>query len=130
MPLELLERAITQHLKLLHIGYIELVMFVVYIISYGGDVIVEPLEVGRLRHPARVAGTGAAFDIRAILGQHRRTLHPDLGGIVNDQFALATGQDLRDRDRREDLLFEFSFFICSVHFLSPFTAASNAFLKA
>ena len=88
MPLESLERPVAQDLQLLHIYDVELVVLIVDIVGDDGDIVVEPLEVGRLGQPAGMAGAVAAFDVGPVLGKHWRPLHPDLAGIVDDKLAL------------------------------------------
>ena len=42
VPIKLLERPVTQDLKLLHIGYIESVMLPVDLFHHGGQIVVDP----------------------------------------------------------------------------------------
>ena len=130
VPLEFLERPVAQDLQLLHIHDVELVVRRVYLVRHGGDIVVEPLEVGRLGQPAGMAGAVTALDVGPVLGQHRRPLHPDDLGIGNDHLALRAGQGFFDRDRREDLLLKRSLAFFSVHDSSPLAKFSNAFFIA
>ena len=130
VPIEFLQWSVTQDLQVLHIHDVKAVMLRVDLIHHGGQITVNPLEVGGLWKPAGSAGAGTVIDHSPILGHDRRPLHADDLGIADNHLALRAGQDLRDRDRREDLLLERLFLICSVHSLSPFTYASNALRKA